>query len=97
MSKILNFLFFFQRKKIIIIAGQDREITKEAISQVLDGHFKVGKEILIFEFDSKSDIKKFKFLIKKSQLPILVVTRFGQYHPEKEFFAGPLDELALKN
>lgn len=88
-----KFLFFFKRPKVVIVVGQGNKLTKEAIFQVLKNYFKIGKEILIYETDLK-DIKDFKFLIKRSRLPILVVTRVGEYHPEREFFAGPIAEIS---
>jgi len=79
-------IFLLKRPKIVIVAGGAKETAKEAISQVLKPHFKVGKEILIIDQD-------FKFFIKHSRLPILVVTHVGEYHPDKEFFAGDIAQI----
>jgi len=96
-------IFFWKKPKIIIITGQGKTCAAEAIFQVLRQHFRVGrltnfpsslsfgqilsKEILIFE----SKIEKaenFNFLIKKSSLPILLVTHIGDVPFDKDFFAG---------
>lgn len=101
--KKLNFLI--KKPRIIIITGRGREGTAEAIYRVLDGHFSIRKiiddslpwlkkkEILIFQ----SEIKKFsdfQFLVKKSSLPLLVVTHLGEYFPEREFFAAELNQIS---
>ena len=67
--------------------GQGKGTARAAIAQVLQSHFKVGKEILIVDQD-------YKFFIKYSRLPILVMSHVGQYHPDKEFFAGDLTQVA---
>ena len=102
MSKIFNFQFsilnkidFILRKpKVIIVTGNGRLCTKEAIFQVLKEYFKIDKEVLIFETELKNsiDIKKVNFLIKNSSLPILVITHFGDIPPDKDFFAGEKEE-----
>lgn len=81
-------LFLFKKPKVVLVAGNGRETAKDMISRVLNRHFKVGKEVIICD-DNDKDIE---FLLKKSQLPILVATHLGEYHPEKEFFAGEIDE-----
>ncbi len=83
--------FILKRPKVIIITGSARATAHEAIRQVLRRYFKIGKEILIYQTDLK-DIKEFKFLVKRSSLSILVVTHIGQYHPDKEFFAGDISQ-----
>ena len=85
--------FIFKRPKVVIVTGNARKTAAEAISQVLGRHFKLGREVLIYETDL-GDIKKFKFLVKKSRLSILVVTQIGEYHPDKEFFAGDLAQTS---
>ena len=57
-------------------------------------------KILIFEtdFDKSSKVsfvKNFKFLLKKSKLPILLVTHVGEIPADKEFFAGEKKETFL--
>ncbi len=86
---------FFTKLKIllkrpiaIIIVGKGKETAKEAISQSLKPYFKTGKKVLIFETNLKKDEKFFQFLIKKSSLPILLVTHFSDPHPDKDFFAS---------
>jgi len=97
MSEIFNkFVFFWKRPRVIIITGNGRQTTKEAIFQVLKNYFKIGKEILIYETDlaNLAEVKKFKFFLRKSRLSILVVTHIGEYHPEREFFAGELEKVS---
>lgn len=81
-------LFLLKRPKVILVAGDGGKTAKEAILRVLNNHFKVGKEIIICD-ENEKDIE---FLFKKSRLPILVATRLGEYHPEKEFFAGEIKD-----
>jgi len=85
----MNKLFFsFKKPKAVLISGNGRETAKEAIFKVCSRHFRVGKEIIIYD-DSDKDAG---FFIKKSRLPILAVSRIGEYHPEKEFFTGEISE-----
>ncbi len=86
MSKISNLkyqisklAFLLRKPKVIIVTGNDKVAVKEAISQVLKPYFKLGQEILIFESSlrDETELEKFKFLINKSYLPILVVAGNG--------------------
>jgi len=79
--------FLLRKPKVIIITGSGRDCAAEAIFQVLNSHFKIGKEVLIFETELK-DTEEFKFFAKHSSLPILVVTQIGDIPPDKNFFAG---------
>ena len=81
-------LFLLKKPKAVLISGNGRETAKEAIFKVYSRHFRVGKEIIICNDSDKNA----GFFIKKSQLPILAVSRIGEYHPEKEFFAGEISE-----
>lgn len=83
-----KFLFFLKRPKVIVVAGRGKETAKEAISQVLNRYFKVGREVIIYD----GGLEESKFFLKKSQLPILVATHVGEYHPDREFFAGDIKE-----
>jgi len=77
--------FLFQRPKVIVVTGRGQACAKQAIFQVLKSRFKIGKDLLILE-----DSKDSKFFLKKSRLPVLVITHVGEYHPDREFFAGEL-------
>lgn len=94
MNFLLKLRFLLKRPKIIIVTGEGRACAKEAIFQVLKPHFKIGAEVLIFETDltNSTDAKKFKFLIKHSSLPILVVTHVGDIPFDKIFFAGEMEK-----
>ncbi len=87
----MNFLakikFIFKKPKVIIVTGEGRSCAKEAIYQVLVQYFKVGNEILLFETDLK-EIEKFKFLVNKSSLLVLLATHVGDIPFDKDFFAG---------
>lgn len=74
---------------MILTAGKGRETAEEAIFRVIARHFKIGKEIIICDYADKDA----DFFFKKSRLPILVVSHIGEYHPEKEFFAGDIDRV----
>ncbi|MBI2450571.1 MAG: hypothetical protein HYV47_03495 [Candidatus Nealsonbacteria bacterium] len=80
--------FFFQRPKVILVAGNGKKTAKEAISKVLNRYFKIGKEIVILDTDAKDA----ELFLKRSRLPILVATHIGEYHPDREFFAGEMDQ-----
>lgn len=122
LNLLRKIIFFWKKPKIIIVTGNGRETTAEAIFCLLNQNFKVAKfqerapdilsickkEILIFESDLKKNrtAKDFKFLVKKSQLPILVITQFGDIPPvapsgeprpqsgrDKDFFAGDKKDI----
>lgn len=84
---IFNKLKFFWRKpKVILVAGKERKAAKEAIYQVLKSHFRIGKEILIFDADlkNKKEIDKFKFLAEKSPLFVLAISRLADNSEERK-------------
>ncbi len=94
MNNIFDLIKIFLKKpKIIIVAGESQKTTKEAIFQVFKHYFKVGRDVLIFEFNP-GKLKKFKIFIKNSSLPILVVTNIGDIPPEKYFFAGDKEKVS---
>ena len=94
----MNFLskirFYLRKPKVVIVTGQGRSCAKEAIFQVLKPYFEIGKNILLFEADLTDYPvrEKFKFLVRNSSLPILVVTHIGDIPPDKNFFAGEKDK-----
>jgi len=97
LNLLRKIIFFWKKPKIIIITGNGQEATAGILFCLLSQNFKVAKfkekapdilsickkEILIFESDLKKirTAKDFKFLVKKSQLPILVITQFGDIPP----------------
>ena len=82
--------FLLKKPKVIIVTGEGRGCAREAIFQVLKPYFEIGKNILLFETDLTDypNREKFKFLVRNSPLPILVVTQVGDIPPDKNFFAG---------
>lgn len=99
-----KFIFLWKRPKVVVVCGNGRALASEAIFCLLKSKFPVEKlkekisflsilksQILILEidlFDSKQ-IEKIIPLLKKSSLPVLVVTPFTEIPAEVEFFAGP--------
>ncbi len=77
--------FSFKKPTVIVVAGYAQKTTKEAIASV------IHREVLVFEAASKTS-KDLIFFLQRSQMPILVVSHIGEYHPEKEFFAGELKD-----
>lgn len=84
-----KFKFLLRRPKVIIVCGEGKDCAKEAIYQVLKPYFELGKEILIFAPDLTNypPGEKFKFLMEKSSLPVLVITHVGDipYDPVRSF------------
>jgi len=89
MSNIISKLnFLIKKPKVIIVAGEGRACAAEAICKILE---KFKKEFLLFELDTEK-IEEFEFFIKRSSLPILVVTHTGDIPPNKDFFAGEIEK-----
>jgi len=92
------------------VIGKGRQTAAEAIFCLLDQYFKVKKfekespnildvykkEILIFETDliRPQVVKNLQFLIRKSQLPILLTTHIGDIPPDRDFFTGERKDIA---
>jgi UDP-N-acetylmuramyl pentapeptide synthase len=71
---IIDDLFFkINKPKTIIITGDGGALACKAISGVLAGHFKVGKEVVLVESDLR-DRKVIDFLLKNSNFPLFVAT-----------------------
>ena len=89
MNIFKKLLFLFKRPCIILVAGKGRSCAKQAILQILK-FYPEKKKVLIFEsaLSDPKEVEKFKFLLRKSCLPILVVTHVGEIPPDKDFFAG---------
>jgi len=86
MNLLSKIKFYLKKPKLIIVTGEGRTCAKEAISQVL----REQKDIFLLQIDLKNSPsgEKFKFLIRNSSLPILVVTQVGDIPFDKDFFAG---------
>lgn len=74
-----------KKPKIVLVVGEGRRSTKEAIEQALKSRFPWGK-ILFFEADSKDkkEVEDFKFLARKTSLFVLVASRFGNGLEERK-------------
>ena len=87
MSKIFNKIkFLWKKPKVVIVTGEGRACTAEAIRKVLE---QVKNEILVVEAELQQ-LDDLEFLVKKSSLPILVITQIGDIPFDKDFFAGTL-------
>lgn len=84
----------WKKPKVVIITGNGKKAALEAISEVLKPHFRISKDVLVFETDFKNpaDFKKYQFLMKKSELPVLVVTHFGEIPADRISFSGKEEE-----
>lgn len=82
-------LFLLKRPKVIFVLGAGSGTTRHAILRVLEGHFRIGKDVIVCDDEAKDA----SFMLKNSNLPILVSTHVGEYHPEKEFFVGNLNDI----
>lgn len=85
--------YFLTKPKVIVVTGTAQKSAAQAIIQVLQRSFRLGKEIMVFEFGSEK-IKDLTFLLKNSALPIVVATHAGEYYPEKEFFAAAESQVS---
>ncbi len=66
--------FLLKKPKVIVIANHDQLSVSGAVKKVLRNHFNIDKDLLVLETDLKN-LKSFKFYLKNSSLPILVVNR----------------------
>jgi len=104
MNLLSKLIFSFRKPKIIVVTGSSRQTAGEVIFQVLKNHFRIEKisrkfspgtilrnKVLIFEA-ALQQINGLEWFVKKSRLPILVVTNVGDIPPDKNFFAGEIEE-----
>lgn len=96
MNIIKKITFLIKKPPVILITGKGRSCAVEAIFQLLKPYSEKG-EFLIFESDlsGAEEAEKFSFFLKKSKLPILVITHIGEIMPDKDFFAGEREETLL--
>ncbi|MFH1780964.1 MAG: cyanophycin synthetase [Candidatus Nealsonbacteria bacterium] len=93
MNNILDKIkFLLTRPKVILVAGRGQETAIQAIGQVLQRFFHLGKDILIYSADS-SNVKEAEFLLKNAKSVIFVATHAGEYHADKEFFAAEKSDV----
>jgi len=100
---IKKLVFFVQKPPVVLITGREHESLAKAVAQVLESSFKIRKvsdgnlpfvksqeEILIFETEAIKPglLDNLRFFLRKSRLPVLVVTHLGDIPPERYFFAG---------
>ena len=77
-----------------MVTGNGKETAAQAIGQVLQRSFRVGKDILVYRVDS-SNTKEAEFLLKRARSVILVATHVGEYYTDKEFFAAEKSDVAF--
>ncbi len=87
--------FFFKRPPVVVVVGKGRKTAAKAAVSVLAPHFNLGREIMVFEsgLENGREERRLKFLMKRSKLPLLIITHFGEYHPEKGVFASEKSEV----
>lgn len=94
-------IFLRKRPKVIVVGGADSSLVVETVFQVLKEFFKTKKveekikikdtlknDILIFELSEKISPEKFKFWLKNSSQPLLVISQLGEIPPEEIVFAS---------
>ena len=60
-------LFFLKRPKVVVVTGEEKDCAREALFEVLKPHFKIGKDVLLLKENGR-------FFLKRSKLPILIIT-----------------------
>jgi len=95
-ARIFNFQFWktlFKKPKVIIVTGEGRACATKAIETIFK---KYKKEVLILQtqLQDSQEVEKISFLVKKSSLPILVITHIGDIPYDKDFFAGERKNVA---
>lgn len=104
---VKKLIFLSKRPCVIVVTGKGRTCAAEALLQALGPHVPArkvtdkslpfvngSKEVLIFETDlaEPADTKQASFLLARSALPILAVTRVGDILADKDFFAGARED-----
>lgn len=84
--------FTFKKQKVVVITGNARKNTFNAVSQVLPSHFKIGEDVLIFETEDKK-ISDYEFFLKNSKEPVLIVTNIADIPSNTDFFAGERESI----
>lgn len=77
--------YFFQKKPVIVITGEGRNLAREAISLLV-------KDALIFSLDDQK-VKRAEFFLKSSPISILVVTHVGDIPFDRDYFAGEREKI----
>ncbi len=93
---------FLKKSWAIIVVGENKATTSEAIFRVLRKYLRTkkikekpsilssaGVEVLVFEAQELTEAEK---LIKKTRNPILIVTALGDIPPDHDFFASDLNK-----
>jgi UDP-N-acetylmuramoyl-tripeptide--D-alanyl-D-alanine ligase len=86
MSEVLGKIkYLFQKKPVIAITGEGRNLAKEAISLLI-------KDALIFSLED-FQIKKSEFFLRSSPISVLVVTHVGDIPFDRDYFVGEREKL----
>jgi hypothetical protein len=83
MSIFSKIRFLFKKPRVIIVAGKGKEVTREAIFQVLKQDFKIERKDIFLDTDFKN-IESFKFLLQNSSQPVLVANHIENPFSFKE-------------
>jgi len=79
--------FTFKKQKVVVITGNARKNTFNAVNQVLRSRFKIGEDVLIFEVEDKK-ISDYEFFLKSSKESVLIVTNTVDIPSDSDFFTG---------
>jgi UDP-N-acetylmuramoyl-tripeptide--D-alanyl-D-alanine ligase len=88
-----NILYKINKPKVIIISGDGRAAAKAVIFGIIEPHYKIGKDLFIFEYNPK-EIDKMEFFIKNSSQTVFVATNVGEIPLDKDSFAGSKEKIA---
>ncbi len=86
---IAKIKFFFSRKPVIIIIGENKELVKNKSLKTLKRFFQLKKDFLIFTADY-NNIKSLNFFVQKSKRPIVIFTEMKAIKKEISFFSENL-------
>lgn len=98
----IKLIFYFKRPRLIVVTGKERNLTAEAIFQVLRAYFKVAK---IEKLNLKSVLRNkvlilvstlqepLDYFVENGEKPILVVTHIGEIPPDVYWFAGEKEDI----
>jgi len=94
MNIFKKLVFIIKRPRVVLITGKGRFRAIYAIRFLLN-FYSGKKDVLVFESDlsKPGDIDKFSFYLKKSKLPILIITNTGKISLDRLSFQGNEKEV----
>jgi len=82
----------FKKQRVVLVVGKTNQSVFNAIIKILNPHFKIGKDVLVFKTEDKK-ISDYEFFLKNSKQAVLVVTNVGDIPYDSDFFAGERDPI----